>query len=231
TPDQQAGRNFYFGPSSDVVFNCNGCHVLDPAHDHFGTDGLMAFEGETQFFKIPHLRNAYQKVGMFGFPHVITVTGSDFGFQGEQVRGFGFLHDGSFDTLFRFHNGLVFSRDFSFFGPNPGGFPNGPAGDVLRRQVEQFVLAYDSNLAPIVGQQVTLTATSGRDVHARIDLLLDRAAHGECDVVVKGVLGGRIRGWVRTAQGTFASDFGGEAAITDGVLRAQAADPGQERTY
>ncbi|HMF04253.1 MAG TPA: hypothetical protein VKH17_05520, partial [Acidimicrobiia bacterium] len=153
TPDQQTGRNFYFGPSSDVVFDCNGCHVLDPPNGHFGTDGLMSFEGETQFFKIPHLRNAYQKVGMFGFPHVVTVTGSDFGFKGEQVRGFGFLHDGSFDTLFRFHNGLVFSRDLSIFGPNPGGFDNGPAGDLLRRQVEQFILAYDSNLAPIVGQQ------------------------------------------------------------------------------
>src|SRR5262249_47407620 len=230
TPDQQAGRNFYFGPSSDVVFDCNGCHVLDPPNGHFGTDGLMSFEGETQFFKIPHLRNAYQKVGMFGFPHVVTVTGSDFGFKGEQVRGFGFLHDGSFDTLFRFHNGLVFSRDLSIFGPNPGGFDSGPAGDLLRRQVEQFILAYDSNLAPIVGQQTTLTDSNADVVGPRIDLLIARAAAGDCDLVVKGNQHGRTRGWLRGTDGLFVTDFAGEPGLTDAELRAQA-PAGEPRTY
>ena len=230
-PDQQTGRNFYFGAASDVFSNCNGCHVLDPANGHFGTDGQMSFEGETQFFKIPHLRNMYQKVGMFGFPHVVTVTGSDFGFKGDQIRGFGFLHDGSFDTLFRFHNGLVFSQDFSFFGPNPGGFPNGPAGDALRRQVEQFMLAFDTELAPIVGQQATLTATSGADVAARIDLFLARAAQHDCDVVVKGLLDGRMRGWVRTDAGTFRSDFAAEPELADAPLRALATAPGRSFTY
>ena len=37
---------------------------------HFGTDGFTTFEAETQMFKIPHLRNLYQKVGMFGMPAV-----------------------------------------------------------------------------------------------------------------------------------------------------------------
>ncbi|HXJ33401.1 MAG TPA: hypothetical protein VMS22_05110 [Candidatus Eisenbacteria bacterium] len=231
TADEQAGRNFFFGSASDVFSNCNGCHALNPSLGQFGTDGLMTFEGETQFFKIPHLRNLYQKVGMFGFPHVITVTGSDFGWKGDQVRGFGFLHDGSFDTLFRFHNGLVFSQDSSFFGPNPGGFPNGPAGDLLRRQVERFMLAFDSNLAPIVGQQATLSAASGQDVHDRIDLFLDRAAHAECDVVVKGVLNGRMRGWVRLGSALFRSDFDSEPELTDAELRALATAPGRAFTY
>ena len=39
----------------------------------------------------------------------------------------------------------------------PGGFVPGPAGDIQRRQVEDFLFAFDSNLAPIVGQQTTLT--------------------------------------------------------------------------
>ncbi len=42
-------------------------------------------------FKVAHLRNVYQKVGMFGFP-------SDAVSLGPQVRGVGFLHDGSIDT-------------------------------------------------------------------------------------------------------------------------------------
>jgi hypothetical protein len=231
TPDEQAGRDFYFGAASDVFSNCNGCHTLAPSQGFFGTDGFTSFEAETQLFKIPHLRNLYQKVGMFGFPNAGFVTGGDHGHKGDQVRGVGFLHDGSFDTLFRFHNGLVFSRDFRGFGPNPGGFPSGPTGDAMRRQVERFMLAFDTNLAPIVGQQITLTAANGVAAGARIDLLLARAAAGECEVVVKGVVGGRARGWVGGPDATFTTDFGGEPAVTDAALRTLAATPGQELTY
>jgi hypothetical protein len=48
------------------------------------------------------LRNAYQKVGMFGMPAIPTIRANDGGFMGDQVRGFGFLHDGSIDTIERF---------------------------------------------------------------------------------------------------------------------------------
>ena len=41
-----------------------------PAQGFFGTGGLTTFENETQEFKVAHLRNAYQKVGMFGMPDV-----------------------------------------------------------------------------------------------------------------------------------------------------------------
>ena len=32
----------------------------------FGSDGRYSFEAEVQIFTVAHLRNAYQKVGMFG---------------------------------------------------------------------------------------------------------------------------------------------------------------------
>src|SRR2546423_795696 len=80
------------------------------------------------------------------------------------------------------------------FRPNlNSGFPLlNPDG--TRRDVEQFMLAYDSDLAPIVGQQVTLTAGNGSAVGARINLLIQRAqaaftskalggAVKECDLV------------------------------------------------
>ncbi len=80
TPDQQAGHDFYFNSApSDVFQPCNGCHVLDPAHGHFGSDGFSSFEFETQLLKIPHLRNLYQKVGMFGMPRVSFFNGGDNG--------------------------------------------------------------------------------------------------------------------------------------------------------
>src|SRR5262249_57420840 len=93
------------------------------------------------------------------------------GTQPDQIRGFGFLHDGSVDTLFRFHNASVFNQSGVFI-PNPAGFPDGPAGDPQRRQVEQFVLAFDSDLAPIVGQQITLTDSNAAVGCPPIRLLL-----------------------------------------------------------
>jgi hypothetical protein len=45
---------------------------------------------------------------------------------------------------------------------------------------------FDSNLAPIVGQQITLAADSPASVPSRIALLEARAEAGECDLVVRG---------------------------------------------
>ena len=50
------------------------------------------------------------------------------------------------------------------------------SGDNLRRDMENFVLAFDTTLAPIVGQQVTLDATNAAVAGPRIDLMIARAA-------------------------------------------------------
>jgi hypothetical protein len=173
-----------------------------PRPGFFGTDGRFSFEGEPQIFKIPHLRNLYQKVGKFGMPLAPlflpeSFTGGDNAFVGDQIRGFGFLHDGSVDTINRFHSTVLFlQRPPGVFGPpdpgNPGGFPLTPQGFVQRRQVEQFMLAFDSNLAPIVGQQVTLTARNQVAALPRLKLFMERAAQGECDLVAKSKEGGYL---------------------------------------
>jgi YVTN family beta-propeller protein len=212
---QQAGRDTYVGPITDFVASCNGCHTLNPSAGFFGGDGGSSVEGETQEFKVPHLRNAYQKVGMFGLPAIPQITGGGSNaHQGEQVRGFGFLHDGSIDTLFRFHAAGVFSLT-----------------DTEQRNLEQFMLAFDSNLAPIVGQGITLTSTNSGAVGPRITLLIQRAQANECELTVKGRLAGASRGWLRLANGSFTSDRSSEAALTDAQLRAHATTAGQERTY
>src|SRR5262249_15161780 len=224
---------FVSSQASDVFQPCHGCHALDPANGHFGTDGFSSFEFETQLLKIPHLRNAYQKVGMFGMPQVAFTNPGDNGNKGAQIRGFGFLHDGSVDTIFRFHNAIVFNHDNPAGFPisNPGGFPNGAAGDPQRRQMEQFILAFDSNMAPIVGQQITLTSMNAGVAGPRIDLLIARAAAGECDVVLKGTLSGLQRGALRLASGLFQRDRAADPLLADAQVRALAAGAGQELTY
>src|SRR5579872_47158 len=265
TAEQQAGRDFFFNHTpdgqeipSDTFHNCNGCHVLDPSGNaqfnvpkpgFFGSDGRYSFEAETQFFKVPHLRNLYQKVGMFGDdrsfnPNDTTGIASslpppynDESFQGDQVRGFGFLHDGALDTVFRFHSSTVFAARTEptpqGAPPNPGGIPviTDPTDPVkafqeleanitTRRELEAFVLAFDSNLAPIVGQQTTLRADSGADASSRLDLLEARAAAGECDLVAKGAIFGEPVAFLYTpANNSFRTNHTGAPSLTDRQVR------------
>ncbi|HTV21085.1 MAG TPA: hypothetical protein VMG12_20510, partial [Polyangiaceae bacterium] len=133
----------------DTVTTCNGCHTLDPDGNaefgvyrpgFFGTSGLSSFESESQTFKVPHLRNAYTKVGMFGVgSNVFLPPNSLLGdrrggfpslagvFMGPQLRGFGFFHDGGVDTLHHFFGSAPFTaRPAAFLSPydpgNPAGF-------------------------------------------------------------------------------------------------------------
>jgi YVTN family beta-propeller protein len=229
TTQQANGRTVYFGPNSDAITNCNGCHVLDPLQGFFGTDGRTTFENETQEFKVAHLSNAYQKVGMFGMPDIqfLNVPNENRTFQGDQVRGYGFLHDGSIDTVFDFLHATVFSLT-----------------EAQESNLEQFILAFDAPLAPIVGQQVTVTPVNqaASDVVARTALLRQRADTSfvwadhpgveECDLVVKGNVGGIARGYLfDPATNLFRSDRLAEATLTDVQLRALAATVGQELTF
>ena len=193
------GRRIYFEESTTgEVFTCNDCHRLDPSDGHFGTDGKSSVEGDdiSQEFKVPHLRNAYQKVGKFG--NTGRFSGSDTEF-GEQIRGFGFMHDGNMDTLDNFFRGSVFRFD-----------PDDDINDRKLRQVVEFVMAMDSEFAPIVGQQVTLSATTGPDSDARLDLLLERAAvtgpRPECDLIAHGVVRDRARRFLSADGGPFQGD-------------------------
>jgi YVTN family beta-propeller protein len=224
--------NLVAGPSS---FTCNGCHTLDPSSGFFGTGGNQSFERLTQIVKIPHLRNVYAKIGMFGNPAVSFFEEADSGPTGDQIRGFGFTGDGSTDTIFRFLTAAVFAPTSN------SGFPQTDPDDT-RRAVEQYLLAFESDLAPIVGQQVTLTSANASAAGPRIDLLINRAATpfvskmlngavNECDLVVQVVQNGRLMGFLyNTAANNFIPDDG-SAPLQDAAIRAFATIPGQEVTY
>jgi hypothetical protein len=249
TSAQQQGQAFYSGarPADGVnnallsavvgpsSFSCNGCHTLDSSNGFFGTGGNQSFEGLTQIVKIPQLRNAYAKIGMFGNPVVSFFQQADTGSVGDQIRGFGFTGDGSTDTLFRFLTAVVFAPTSN------SGFPQ-TNPDATRKDVEQYLLAFDSDLAPIVGQQVTLTSSNASTAGPRIDLLIQRAgapfvskslngAVTECDLVVQVVQNGRIMGFLYDPVANNFVPDDGSSPLADATIRAFASTPGQEVTY
>jgi hypothetical protein len=191
-------------------------------------------------------------------------------FMGDQVRGFGFQHDGSADSVFGFFQFGVFldlgplqALLAPQFPRNPGGFPpfvapgtfptdpsqlppglgflallndpffqqlnpatGQPVGEEDQRAVEAFVLAFPSNLAPIVGQQVTLGAQSGSDATDRVALFRQRASLStpgpECDLVAKRAAGRLEIGYLydRTRQ-LFRTSVGGTISYPTLLSRAR----------
>jgi len=205
--DQQSGEDLFFDPITDMVETCNGCHNLDPAQGFFGSGGEQSFEGEPQNAKVPHMRNMYAKLGMFST-------------SGDQIRGFGFLHDGSVDTIKTFVGAGVFTLN-----------------NAEENDLEAFSHVFPTDLAPIVGQQVTIGPGNFgvADVNSRISLLDSRAGAAftslqlggvvtECDVIAKTVEGGVAKGYTRLSDGTYLPDDNGPA-ISEAALRAKA-DPG-----
>lgn len=224
TPQEQAGLTLYTGRVTDGVANCEGCHQLDRAQGFFGTGGGSTFEGEAMEFKVPHLRNAYQKVGMFGNMPTQFFPGQSGAFMGDQVRATGFLHDGSVDRLGTFVSAQVFTVNAA-----------------EEANLEALMMAFETDMAPIVGQQATLSDTSGTDVDERITLLIQRADADfvlpgniqtkECDLIVKGVVSGQQRGWQYLGGDAFQSDSGTEAPWSRAELENVASVPGQALTF
>jgi YVTN family beta-propeller protein len=219
TPQQQAGRDIYFNVNGITgIGSCNHCHELDPDAKKFGSGGKMSFEGGriAEDFKVPHMRNAYAKVGMFGGSSPNRdVTRAP---MGDQVRGFGYLHDGAIDTLASFFNDPVFN------------FPSPQL--TSRDNVIRFVMAFDSNMAPIVGQQVTLRGDSPWTFD-RLSLLEERARvtspRAECLLMGAGVVDGE-RKVLRMGGANSYTDSDG-VGYTSAQLRESARTPGQELTF
>ena len=218
TSEEALGELLFTAVPFDGVA-CDVCHTLP-----FGADGLSTREGAvSQDFKVPHLRNVYQKVGMFGVPPGIFNIPPT-GFLGEQVRGFGMLHDGSIASSFNF----IQAFDFEVF----------TLGDPERRAVEAFQLALDTGLKPAVGQQLSVTPASfpapgvvDPAALARRDLLVDRADAGDCDLVMQVVALGEARGVLYVGGDLFATDRAADPPIDKDALLGFAQIPGLEQLY
>lgn len=207
TPAMARGEEIFRTKTVDGAGACNTCHVLP-----LGTNGHIGVVGSFPV-KVPHLRNVYAKVGRFG------LTANDHALApytvGDQVRGFGLEFNGSLASV------------LDFVG-NPF-----LLNTTERQDVSAFVLAFDTGLAPGVGQQVTLGPTTAADAAslARIALLSQRHDARDCDLVVAGRLGGVPRAWLQSTAGFFVSDRLTDGTVAATALRTDAAIAGQERTY
>lgn len=239
------------GKSTDGV-NCQGCHGVDHAQGFYGTRGEVAHGGEIQILKVPQLRNLYTRVGMFGLPDREGFLPSHTKeHQGDQIRGFGFLHDGATDQLGNFLKGAVFDNGEK--GCLPGTnerhgchFNFGKVGipDASTRQgLVDYMMEFDNDLAPIVGQQITLSALSGAGVLNRITLLEQRAKTPfiskilggkvtECDLIALGTINNRKRGYLfESKTQTYRSDSAYEQPLSSIQIRLLAREENNNLTY
>jgi hypothetical protein len=119
----------------------------------------------SQDFKIPHLRNLYQKTSFNNTPGT------------NSIGGFGYRNDGVFGGLFQF-----LSQPFFAFA-NSGN---------TKTNLRAFLLCFDTGTAPAVGYTRTLFATNVSDpgVTSEWSILESQAAAANIDLVVKGTIDG-----------------------------------------
>lgn len=201
------GQDFFMNAAVDGGLRCVDCHAL-PA----GTNGQVIDHTAllaSQDMKVPQLRNLYTKTG---FKDTIGVVNK---------KGFGFTHNGSVDNLFDFLQFPGFN-----FGANP------TAANATRRDVEAFLLAFDTGMAPAVGVQCTFDGTNGGNASllARLDTLKTQAQGGACDLIAKGHTPGLARGWLYAGNDQWTSDVSAEAAWSTAQLLVLA-QPGEEVTF
>lgn len=171
--DEATGRDL-FGLNSSVPgkpynqfalpgVTCVDCHKADfeGETDFTGSQETVNFDGEPQLFNTAQLRAGYEK-------------------EYRNLTGFGVLHDGSVDSIEGFLN-VVFNNITAFQSLTVQ----------ERSQVADFVLAWDTGLAPLVGAQRTVEKQNVLQMGAWLDLAQAQAEEpiSDLDLVGKGRIG------------------------------------------
>ncbi|MFN0130999.1 MAG: beta-propeller fold lactonase family protein [Phycisphaerales bacterium] len=214
------------GLGTDTTFNVNTLMMdpfpIGPLGEHHVA--IVPTDGSTNIaMKVPQLRNLYDKLGF-------DMT------QLENRAGFGFLHDGSVDSIVRFVSEPTFAvfnnqeiADLVALMMAFAGSDLPPAAGTTEEPPS--VMGKDSHAA--VGWQTTLVS-DGSAPPAQLTLITNMiglAQSNKTGLIVKGRVAGVQRGYMYTvgAPGFFQSDRAGES-LTPAALGALAA-PGSELTY
>ncbi len=205
-PSALRGQQFFLDSLVDGPLRCVDCHAVPT-----GTNGQVIDHTalrEAQDMKVPQLRNMYKKSGFKDSTGVLN------------KKGFGFTHNGSVDNLFDF---------LKFPGFNFGA--NQVVANARRRDVEAFLLAFDTGLAPSVGVQMTFDGANNTDAAllSRLETLKSEATNNNCDLIAKGRTPSLARGWLYQGNDQWKSDIQNELPWPTSRLLALAR-PGSELT-
>jgi len=181
----------------------NGSKCVDCHSLPAGTNRMMVPDNQLlsdQDLKVPQLRNLYKKVGFTDGPGVVK-------------HGIGYTHDGSVDKLLNFlqsHPAAIAEDD--------------------RRDLEAYLLSFDTGMAPAVGFQVTFDGTTNLLGESQVDTLKTVQATNRCDIIAKGRVGSQPRGWVYVGGDLWDPDKVAEPQLTTAQLLALATGPGSALT-
>ncbi len=205
------------GLGADKKLVGNAFQNIAPGPNGERHHALMSVDGSSQkALKVPHLRNLFEKAGF------------ELG-QQRSRSGFGFLHDGSVDSLTQFISLVTFDTNSnqevadlvslllcfsgSGFGPGPDALE--PPGTP----------SLDSHAA--VGRQALLTSASLPIADlARLTTLMTLAHASAIDLFAKARVNGVPRGWHYQNGDSFLSDQAGISETLSSILaRATAQEP------
>jgi hypothetical protein len=197
--DANAGRNAFFFTnytgSGITALQCNSCHTGPPGP---GSDKLIipaAALQESQDFKVPELREIYQKMHFNNAPGTNT------------IGGFGIVHDGTDPSLQVFLSRPVFA--------------NIRSNTIIKNNLAAFVQCFDTGTAPAVGYSRTLTAANIGQAGISNDwsLLEQQASVSNIALIVKGTLDGKGHGLLyQPALGTYRTDSANLSSLTHSQL-------------
>ena len=176
------------------IVTCNICHVNTNA----GTNTLIipgSLLAEPQAFKVPQMRNIYQKLLFNNAAGAATID------------GFGVLHDGSNAGLFEFLANPIF-----------GSFSTDTN---IQKQLNAYMLCFDTGTPPAVGFTITATKAnvSSSPVVNNWTTLESQASAGSIDLIVKGTIQGQPHGLLYgTTTNNYLTDTTGLGPFTHAQL-------------
>ena len=194
--DPTAGRSTFMNENYQPSLRCNTCHAL-PTGTNRIIIGAAALQ-ESQNFKVPQLRNVYQKRHFVSSATAVSLS------------GFGLVHDGQDADVFTFLGRPVF-----------GAF----AADTTRkRNLSAFMQCFDSGTAPAIGFTRTLNAGTLAAGSAEWSVLESQATTGGTNLVVRLLENGERHGFVyRAATNDYLSDETGLGPLTRAALQVRIA--------
>lgn len=206
------------GAGPDGILNFNGFIPIPPGPNGEAHLGINSVDGFTNVsMKVPQLRNMHEKTG---FNTTLL----------RNTAGFGYVHDGSVDSIERFVGEPVFQI----------------ASLQMLTDVTAFMLAFAGGDLPQGSPTNFLEPPGppGRDTHAAVgtqgqllgalttaamsdlfnELQTNAANHAALGLIAKGNTAGEARGWFYLGGSSWQSDRTGELATSDQLVGLSSAE-------